>query len=89
LYALRINVTVFGINDAVFFILQSSLNEMCLTGFRQVPTMALFAKLTPVHVEASVFAFLTGIFNFQSTVLGPMMGTFYSKIFGVTTENLD
>lgn len=63
-YTLRLNEQIFRISDPVFLIFYNSLNDICLTGFRQIPTMALFAKLTPFHVEASIFAFLTGIFNF-------------------------
>lgn len=50
--------------------------------------MALFAKLTPFHVEATIFAFMTGVMNFTSTLIGPYMGAFYNKFVGVTNDDL-
>lgn len=54
-----------------------------------LPSMALFAKITPRHIEATVFAFLTGVFNFCNTVLGPMMGSLYNYLFvGVSNSDM-
>mmetsp|Transcript_18988 Transcript_18988/g.13781 ORF Transcript_18988/g.13781 Transcript_18988/m.13781 type:complete len:97 (-) Transcript_18988:142-432(-) len=58
---------------------------MCMTAFRQVPVMALFAKLTPFHVEASVFSFLTGVYNFQATIIAPYIGALFNRLFAHAT----
>lgn len=57
--------------------------------FSFLPVLVLFTKITPHGVEASVFAMLTGLFNFSSGVGGPMFGSFLCKLFGVTTEKMD
>ena len=54
-----------------------------------LPTMALFAKITPPGVEATIFAFLTGTWNFADGVLSPMVGAFLNNKFGgVTAKDL-
>lgn len=37
--------------------------------------MVLFAKITPENIEATLFAFLTGTFNFAFSVLAPISGS--------------
>lgn len=54
-----------------------------------LPTLALFAKITPVKIEGTVFAFLTGTTNLASSVLSPMVGVWINeKFFGVTADDL-
>ena len=54
-----------------------------------LPTMALFAKITPKKIEGTVFAFLTGSVNLANTVLSPMVGVYLNKRFvGVTANDL-
>lgn len=54
-----------------------------------MPTLVLFAKITPDHIEATVFAVLTGMFNFVNTVLSPNAGIIVNKWFvGVTSQDL-
>jgi len=51
--------------------------------------MVLFAKITPENIEATLFAFLTGTFNFANSVLAPMAGsTINDKFVGVTSADL-
>ena len=40
-----------------------------------LPILSLFAKITPVKIEGTIFAFLTGTMNFASTVISPGIGT--------------
>jgi MFS family permease len=50
----------------------------------------LFAKITPKHIEATVFSFFTGIFNLSAMVISPNIGVLINKLFiGVTTANLE
>ena len=54
-----------------------------------LPTLALFAKITPVKIEGTVFAFLTGTTNLASNVISPMIGVWINeKYFNVTAEDL-
>jgi len=58
----------------------------CLT---RLPTLVLFAKITPNNIEATVFAVLTGLQNFVSLVLSANMGILVNELFvGVTLANL-
>jgi hypothetical protein len=51
--------------------------------------MALLAKITPKRVEGTMFAILTGIWNFADKVISPMIGTKINSLFvGVTENNL-
>lgn len=54
-----------------------------------LPTMALFAKITPSKIEGTVFALLTGTVNLASSVISPMIGVYMNKRFvGVTADDL-
>ena len=46
-----------------------------------MPLLVLFAKITPHHIEATVFAFITGISNLSSTVISPWMGAVINDTF--------
>jgi len=50
---------------------------------------ALLAKITPSHVEATVFAFATSIMRASRQLGGSMMGVFVNDAFiGMTSKNL-
>jgi len=54
-----------------------------------LPSLALFAKITPPGIEGTMFAFLTGTWNFADGVLSPLVGAWLNKNFaGVTADNL-
>jgi len=54
-----------------------------------LPTLALFAKITPTKIEGTVFAFLTGTTNLASSVLSPLVGVYINEKFvGVTADDL-
>ena len=40
-----------------------------------IPILSLFAKITPPKIEGTIFAFLTGTKNFQTTIIAPGIGT--------------
>lgn len=89
IFALRINVMI-GISDLAFIIFTSAVTDTFALAFSQMPTMVLFAKITPHQVEATVFAVLTGVFNFSNFVISPNVGVLVNKWFvGVTSTNLE
>ena len=54
-----------------------------------MPTLVLFAMITPKNIEATVFALFTGIFNLANGVLSPNMGVLINSWFvGVTVNSL-
>lgn len=54
-----------------------------------LPTLALFAKITPPKIEGTVFAFLTGTTNLANNVIAPMIGVWINENFvGVTADDL-
>jgi hypothetical protein len=67
--------------------------QMISDTFSQVfcflPAIILFTKITPHNVEATIFATLSGAFNFGSGVGGPLLGSLLCKIYGVDANHLD
>ena len=50
--------------------------------------MALFVWITPRRIEATIFALLSGVANFDADVLQPMMGAWINYQFvGVTKDD--
>lgn len=67
--------------DTIFGVVSLAMNTL--------PTLALFAKITPPGIEGTIFAFLTGTFNLANNVLSPMVGVFINEKFvGVTADDL-
>jgi hypothetical protein len=85
---LRINVML-GINDLVFVVLTGIISDTMSLAFSFLPTLVLFSKITPLHIEATVFAMLTGIFNFVNNVGGPLLGSFFTRYVGIDGDHLD
>ena len=89
-FILRLNQRWFGISDVVFTMVTTSVTDTLVLAFTQLPTLVLFAKITPAHIEATVFALLTGVFNFVNTVLSPNIGVLINKYcVGVTSDHLE
>ncbi|CDW82904.1 folate-biopterin transporter family [Stylonychia lemnae] len=53
-----------------------------------LPTVVIFTQITPHHIEATIFATLTGAFNFSQSVGAPLLGSVFCKIVGVTSDDL-
>jgi hypothetical protein len=86
IFVLRLNVNYLGINDTLFIIFINAFTETTHFAFGQLPTLILIAKITPSHVEATVFAVLTGTFNLCNNFISPNVGVFINQAFvGVTT----
>lgn len=78
-----------GIDD-VYFIAISDLvlNSSKLT-FRILPMFVVFAKITPVNIEATFFAFLCSCINLFMDVISPFVGNQLNDNFvGVTNKDL-
>ena len=87
-FALRWNLLL-GINDMIFVILTDTIFGTISLAMNTLPTLALFAKITPTKIEGTVFAFLTGTTNLANNVLSPMIGVWVNDQFvGVTAEDL-
>ena len=68
-----------GIPDMAFLLFTDVVSEVVSTLLYTLPILALFAKITPRKIEGTIFATLTGIMNFCSTVISPGMGTLINK----------
>ena len=87
-FACRWN-TVFGINDIAFIILTDTIFGVIGLAMNVLPTLALFAKITPPRIEGTIFAFLTGTTNLANNVISPVIGAWINERFvGVTGEDL-
>lgn len=87
-FAKRWNLEI-GIPDIVFLLFTDVVFEVLVTMLYTLPIMALFAKITPRNIEGTIFATLTGIMNFASTIISPGMGTFINHQFvGVNKKDL-
>jgi len=87
MFVMRWNLLL-GINDIVFIIFTSVITDTLILSFSVMPLLVLFAKITPKHIEATVFAFLTSVNNFSSTVVSPLIGAFINDHYvGVTSED--
>jgi hypothetical protein len=87
-FALRWN-TLIGVNDIVFIVCTDTVFGVMSLAMNTLPTLALFAKITPKKIEGTVFAFLTGTTNLANNVLAPMVGVWINDRFvGVTADDL-
>merc|ERR1719263_1838852 len=87
-FALRWNTYV-GIPDMVWIVCTDTIFNVISMAMNTLPTMALFAKVTPAKIEGTVFAFLTGTTNLANNVISPMIGVWINEKFvGVTSEDL-
>lgn len=88
LWVKRVNLE-YGISDSVFVVLTDVVVGTLSLAFRMMPTMILFAKITPPHLEATCFAFLSAVISFMYGVVCTRTGTFINDTFiGVTSNDL-
>lgn len=81
--------TQIGVPDLMFIVCTDTIFGIMSLAMNTLPTLALFAKVTPAKIEGTVFAFLTGTTNLANSVLAPMVGVFINEKFaGVTAEDL-
>lgn len=88
-FVLRWNLRM-GISDIVFAFCTSSTLMPLQYALFILPPYILVAKLTPSHVEATVFSFSAGLINGCIFMLSRFVGNFYNILFfGVTADNLE
>lgn len=90
-FAMRWNL-ILGLSDLVCVLFSEMAFGVFVTSLSILPTMALFAKITPEGIEGTIFALLTGTTNLSYHVLAPMMGAWLNTNFikpEVTAENLN
>jgi hypothetical protein len=77
------------VNDLAFIILTDTIFSVISMAMGTLPTLALFAKVTPAKIEGTVFAFLTGTTNLANNVISPMIGVWINQKFvGVKSDDL-
>ena len=77
------------IDDLFFIYFTDAGVGFLLVAFRDLPSMTLFAKITPKRIEATLYALLTSVMNFDILIEQPMLGAFINYEFvGVTKEDL-
>lgn len=87
-FAMRWNLRI-GVSDIVFIVFTDVVFGCLSLALCVLPSLALFAKITPPGVEATIFAFLTGIWNFSDGVISPMVGALVNqKLAHVTAADL-
>jgi len=84
---LRWNVPL-GIPDLVWAACGSVAVGFFTMGFSFLVPFVLVSKITPAHVEATVFAFSAMVINSTFTG-GRLMGTVWNKLFLVDAENME
>jgi len=89
-FAMRWNLVI-GLSDILCVLFSEMAFGVFVTSLSILPTMALFAKITPEGIEGTIFALLTGTTSLSYHVLAPMMGAWLNNSFitpPVTAENL-
>ena len=62
MFATRLNLAM-GISDLYFIVVTSIFTDTLGLAFSKLPMLVLFTKITPKNIEATMYAFLTGVFN--------------------------
>ncbi len=79
MFVLRLNLAL-GINDLVFIVFTSTIVDTLNLAFSLMPALVLFARITPNHIEATVFAFLTSVNNLNN-VISSNVGVLINNLF--------
>jgi MFS-type transporter involved in bile tolerance (Atg22 family) len=85
-FAMRWNLLI-GIPDGVFIVITDTVFGVIQQAMNFLPSLALFAKITPPKVEGTVFALLTGSSNLSSTLISPLIGVWLNDRFIHVTAN--
>jgi len=87
-FVLRINVA-YGVDDLTFITFATLFHDALGVSFYILPLTVLFAKLTPKHIEATIFATMTGMVNLSLQVISPLIAARVANYLEVTKDNLD
>ena len=81
---------VIGISNIVFVALTGSTIFPIIIALHMLPPFVLIAKITPAHVEATIFSFAASVLNIGIHFGAKYMGLFWNKLFfNINTDNLD
>ena len=79
-----------GINVFVFIFFTSSTLYPLIIGLVMIPPFVVIAKISPSHVEATVYAFSASVINSVAYLIPKMTGIFWNKVwFHISKDNLD
>ena len=79
-----------GIDVFTFLFFTSSTLFPLILGLIIIPPFVLIAKISPTHVEATIFSFSASIISLCMTFTGKMMGLLWNTLFfHVDADNLD
>lgn len=78
-----------GLPPFLFVLFTGTVTDTLYQCFVQLPLMVLFAKLIPEKIEASLFAFLTGMSNLVNLFISPNLGNLINLWVGVTSDTLN
>jgi hypothetical protein len=89
IFVLGYNKSVFGVSDTAWLYI-TQLDTPFFMAWSFMPGLVLLSKIIPKNIEASLFAFATGILNFSSNQVSSLMGVYVNKWFvGADENNLD
>jgi hypothetical protein len=84
----RFNID-FGISDMSFLIFSTIPVSSLSFALTHLPSLVLFQKMTPAHVEATMMAFSASVMNISNGLLGSVIGVGVNKwLVGVTSTDL-
>lgn len=86
IFVLRLNLKA-GIPDIYFVLVTGLVFDSAILGFTLLPLGVLMTKITPPHIEATVYAFLTSMRNVNAT-FGGLEGAWIAKWFRIGRTNL-
>ena len=79
-----------GISDMVFVAITGTTLFPMVMAWYIIPPFVLVAKITPVHVEATIFSFAASVINAGIHFGGKYMGLAWNSLFfDIGTDNLD
>jgi len=88
IFVMRWNLKM-GISDIVFVIFTSTVTDSLNYALFVVPPLVALAKMTPKHVEATMFAFCSLVTIGGKEFGGRTMGVIINKFVNVTSSNLE
>jgi hypothetical protein len=88
LLVLRVNLLI-GVSDLTLVFLTSPVLSVFIMAFTHLPNLVLFAKLIPLHIEATMFSSITSILNLAPNQGGRGLGIVINSFVGVSLDNMD
>ena len=87
MFVFRLNLK-YGIADLPLLVFTETVVDTFSMAFIFLPMSVLFAKITPVNIEATCFALLAGVSNFRNTARGWVGSAVNDRFVQVTKDDL-